>query len=143
MTLQNLWKKLRKYNRKDYRQFQFVILFAEMLISSYLMMLFSPLVQKALPDGGDTIKIATLVFGIAVVGCFVFVWYAARLFLRYKSREIGIFLALGAEKREFVRRLICGAGENDVCLHCGGNRSGSSIVRSGRKNNGEDHRDGQ
>ena len=111
MTLQNLWKKLRKYNRKDYRQFQFVILFAEMLISSYLMMLFSPLVQKALPDGGDTIKIATLVFGIAVVGCFVFVWYAARLFLRYKSREIGIFLALGAERGNLSGALFAELGK--------------------------------
>lgn len=96
--MQSLWAKLRKQNRRDYRQFQFVIFFAEMLISSYLMMLFSPLVQKALPDGGDTIKVATLVFGVAAAGCVVFVWYAARLFLRYKSREIGVFLALGAER---------------------------------------------
>ena len=111
MTLQNLWKKLRKRNQRDYRQFQFVILFAEMLISSYLMMLFSPLVQKALPDGGDTIKVATLVFGVAVVGCVVFVWYAARLFLRYKSREIGVFLALGTERGNLSGALFAELGK--------------------------------
>lgn len=105
MTLQMLWKKLRIKNKRDYKQFQFVIVFAEMLISSYLMMTFSPLVQKALPDGGDTRKIASLIFGVAVVGCVVFVWYAARLFLRYKSREIGIFLALGAERSTLSKAL--------------------------------------
>lgn len=98
MTLSVLWSRLRKRNKKDYRQFQFCIVFAMMLVSSYLMMLYSPLVQNAMPEGGDTGKMAYLNLGIAVVGCTMFVWYAARRFLRYKSREIGIFMALGAEK---------------------------------------------
>lgn len=98
MTMNSLWSRLRKKNKKDYRQFQFCILFAMMLVSSYLMLMFSPLIQKALPEGGDSGKQVYMIFAIAVVGCTVFVWYAARLFLRYKSREIGIFMALGAEK---------------------------------------------
>lgn len=98
MTLSVLWSKLRKNNKKNYRQFQFCIVFAMMLVSSYLMMMFSPLVQNSLPDGGDTGKQAYMIFALAVAGCTVFVWYAARLFLRYKSRQIGIFMALGAEK---------------------------------------------
>lgn len=73
MTLRVLWGKLRKNNRKDYRQFQFCIVFAVMLVSSYLMMIFSPLVQEALPDGGDTGKQAYMVFALAAVGCTVFV----------------------------------------------------------------------
>lgn len=105
MTLRVLWGKLRKNNKKDYRQFQFCIVFAMMLVSSYLMMMFSPLVQNSLPDGGDTGKQAYMVFALAVAGCTVFVWYTARLFLRYKSREIGIFLALGAEKGMLSRAL--------------------------------------
>lgn len=105
MTLSMLWGKLRKNNKKDYRQFQFCITFAMMLVSSYLMMMFSPLVQDSLPDGGDTGKQAYMIFALAVVGCTIFVWYAARLFLRYKSREIGIFMALGAEKGMLSRAL--------------------------------------
>ena len=98
MTLRVLWSRLRKRNKKDYRQFQFCIVFAMMLVSSYLMMLYSPLVKSAMPEGGDTGKMAYLNLGIAVIGCTMFVWYATRRFLRYKSREIGIFMALGAVK---------------------------------------------
>ncbi len=98
MTLSVLWSRLRKRNKKDYRQFQFCVVFAMMLVSSYLMMMYSPLAQRAMPEGGDTGKMAYLNLGIAVTGCTMFVWYAIRRFLRYKSREIGIFMALGAEK---------------------------------------------
>lgn len=52
MTLRVLWSRLRKRNKKDYRQFQFCIVFAMMLVSSYLMMLYSPLVKSAMPEGG-------------------------------------------------------------------------------------------
>ena len=60
MTLRVLWSRLRKRNKKDYRQFQFCIVFAMMLVSSYLMMLYSPLVKSAMPEGGDTGKMACL-----------------------------------------------------------------------------------
>ena len=105
MTLNILWSRLRKRNKRDYRQFQFCITFAVMLISSYLMMVFSPLVKNALPDGGDSLKMAGMIFGIAAIGCLMFVWYAISIFLRYKSREIGIFMALGTEKRILARAL--------------------------------------
>lgn len=111
MTLRVLWSKLRKNNKKDYRQFQFCIVFAMMLVSSYLMLMFSPLVQSSLPDGGDTGKQAYMIFAMAAVGCTVFVWYAARLFLRYKSREIGIFMALGAEKGMLSKALFAEMGK--------------------------------
>ena len=76
-----------------------------MLISSYLMMVFSPLVKNALPDGGDSLKMAGMIFGIAAAGCLMFVWYAISIFLRYKSREMGIFMALGTEKGILARAL--------------------------------------
>ena len=47
-------------------------------------------------------------FGVSAIGCVVFVLYVTKLFLKYKSREIGIFLALGAEKHTLKRSL---AGE--------------------------------
>lgn len=105
MTLRNLWGKLRKRNKGDYRQFQFSTAFAVMLISSFLMLVCSPLIQGALPDGGDSAKQVWLSFGVSAIGCIVFVLYVTKLFLRYKSREIGIFLALGAEKHILKRSL--------------------------------------
>ena len=108
MTLGNLWGKLRKRNKGDYRQFQFSTAFAVMLISSFLMLVCSPLIQGALPEGGDSGKQVWLSFGVSAIGCIVFVLYVTKLFLRYKSREIGIFLALGAEKHTLKRSL---AGE--------------------------------
>lgn len=107
MTLRNLWGKLRKRNKGDYRQFQFSTAFAVMLISSFLMLVCSPL-PGALPEGGDSEKQIWMSFGVSAIGCVVFVLYVTKLFLRYKSREIGIFLALGAEKHTLKRSL---AGE--------------------------------
>ena len=71
MTLNVLWEKLRKRNKNDYRQFRFCIVFAAALISSYLMLIKSPLIEGALPEGGDSGKIVFLILGIAVTGCTV------------------------------------------------------------------------
>lgn len=105
MTLGTLWSRLRKKNKGDYRQFQFCMTFSILLISSLMMMICSPLIQNSLPAGGDSGKQAYLICGIAVVGCFIFSAYAARLFLRYKSREIGIFIALGARRKVLAEAL--------------------------------------
>ena len=105
MRLDKIWSKLRKKNRSQYVQFLFCIGFAAMLICSYLMMLMSPLIQNTLPDGGDSRKQVYMIFVLAAAGCIIFVIYAAGLFLRYKSREIGIFLALGADKKQIGRAL--------------------------------------
>ena len=82
MTLRNLWGKLRKRNKEDYRQFQFSTAFAVMLISSFLMLVCSPLIQGALPEGGDSGKQVWMSFGVSAIGCIVFVLYVTKLFLR-------------------------------------------------------------
>lgn len=105
MSLSKIWEKLRKKNRGQYRQLLFCIGFAMMLITSYLMMLMSPLIQQTLPEGGDSRKQVYMIFVLAAAGCIVFMAYAAGLFLRYKSREIGVFLALGADKKHIGRAL--------------------------------------
>lgn len=46
-----------------------------------------------------------MVFVLAVIGCAVFTTYAAGLFLRQKSRETGVFLALGASRRQLQTEL--------------------------------------
>ena len=46
-----------------------------------------------------------MVFVLAVLGCAVFTTYAAGLFFRQKSRETGVFLALGATRGQLRREL--------------------------------------
>lgn len=106
MTLSNLMKKIRKENGRQYKQFWLCVAFANILVSSFFGILFSDFIQKALPEGGDSRKQIYLIFGIAVVGCFIFVVYAIGLFLRYKSKEIGVFIALGTEKSRLCKVLI-------------------------------------
>lgn len=111
MKLSNLLEKLRKSNKGDYRQFSFCVFFSVMLISSFLLLMYSPLVQGSMPEGGDTRKQISLTLGIAVVGCTMFALYAVKLFLRYKSREIGIFLALGTERGQLKKALYTELGK--------------------------------
>ena len=111
MSLTKVWGKLRKKNKEHYRQFYFCVWFAVMLISSYLMMLCSPLVSQTLPVGGDSRKQVYMIFCVAAVGCMIFIVYAAGLFLRYKSREVGVFLALGTEKGKLSRALVLEIGK--------------------------------
>lgn len=111
MTLSTLWSRLRKKNKGDYRQFKFCITFAVLLVSSLLIMICSPLIQSSLPAGGDSGKQIYLICGVAIVGCLIFAVYASRLFLRYKSREIGIFMALGAQKNTLGNALFVELGK--------------------------------
>ena len=106
MTLRTIFRKLRKVNYRQYRQFFGCVTFANMLVASFLAVLFSSFIQSTLPEGGDSRKQIYLIFGVAVVGCFIFVLYAAGLFFRYKSKEVGAFLALGTEKRKIRKALV-------------------------------------
>ena len=120
ITLLTLGGNLRKRNKGDYRQVQFSTAFAVTLIASFLMLVCSPLIQGALPDGGDSAKQVWLSFGVSAIGCIVFVLDVTKLFLRYKSREIGIFLALGAEKLILKRSLSAElAGQTAICSAAG------------------------
>ena len=105
MTLNKMFAKLRKYNKKNYYQLKFCIAFAVMLIASFISIVLNPAMQNALPAGGDSRRMVYMIFAVAVIGCTIFIIYAARLFLRYRSREIGVFLALGAEKNQLSRAL--------------------------------------
>ena len=83
MTRNKIFAKLRRKNKGQYGILAFCI----------------PTVQEFLPEGGDTRKLAILLLGATAVGCAIFTLYASILFFRYKSREYGIFLALGEQKK--------------------------------------------
>lgn len=56
--------------------------------------------------GGDSRKMLYMVYAVAVIGCVLFTVYATSLFLRFKSREIGVLLALGTDKRTLTKTLM-------------------------------------
>lgn len=106
MTLSSIFKILRKVNKHQYIQVWGCITFANVLVSSFLAVLFSQFIQSTLPEGGDSRKQIYFIFAAAVIGCFIFVLYAAGLFIRHKSKEVGVFLALGTEKSRLSKALM-------------------------------------
>lgn len=105
MTMNKVYGKLRSYNKKNYMMLIFCIALSVMLITSYGLIYSSPTVQVILPRGGDSRKMANMVFAAAILGCGIFTIYASSLFYRYKSREIGIFMALGAPRSKLREML--------------------------------------
>ena len=105
MTMHKITEKLRKKNKDQYRLLGICIFLSMLLVSSFAMMFFSPSIQEALPPGGDTRKLMWLMLVAVAVGCLLFTLYGSSLFFRQKSREFGVMLALGAEKKELSRQL--------------------------------------
>lgn len=106
-SFQEVYTLLRRKSRKQYGLLWVCCFFSVLLITAYVCMMRSPTILDVLPEGGDSRKQVMMIFMLAVIGCAVFTLYAASLFLRYKSREIGIFLALGA-KRSQLKSLLMG-----------------------------------
>ncbi len=68
-------------------------------------MQYSPTVTNVLVDGGSTQTISQAMFFGSMLGIVVFLVYADNIFLKYKSREIGIFLSLGID-RQSVQKIV-------------------------------------
>lgn len=98
-TLTDAFSALRKKNRKNYTLYFVCNFTALLLITAYSAILTSPTVLLVLPEGGDSRKQAMMIFALACVGCVIFTIYAGNIFFRMKSRELGIFLALGTSKK--------------------------------------------
>lgn len=106
MTMNKLYGKLRKANIGNYKLVVGCIFFSILLISTFAVMMQSNTVQTILPEGGDSRKQMYLIFGIAVFGCLVFSVYASSLFLKSKSKEMGVMMAMGAKKRALASLLL-------------------------------------
>lgn len=105
MTMSKITAKLRRKNRDQYQILGICILLSVLLVSSFTIMFFSPSIQEFLPAGGDTRKLMWLMLGVVVIGCLIFTLYGSSLFFRKKSREFGVMLALGAQKKDLARQL--------------------------------------
>lgn len=105
MTLNEISRKLIKNEKKQYALFFFSILFAVSMVGAYGVLQYSPTVTNVLIDGGSTQSISQGMFFGSMLGIVVFLIYANSLFLKHKSREIGIFLSLGIDRRS-VQKII-------------------------------------
>ncbi|MEE0510733.1 MAG: FtsX-like permease family protein [Peptococcaceae bacterium] len=104
-TFSQVYARLRKMNRSRYALLVGCCVFSVLLIAAYSLMMRAPTVMDVLPEGGDSRKQVSMIFALTVIGCGVFTTYAAGLFFREKSRETGIFLALGASRQQLAREL--------------------------------------
>lgn len=104
-TFSEVYAALRRQNRGHYRMLTGCSFFSVLLITAYVTMMRSPTVLTVLPEGGDSRKQVMMVFVLACVGCAVFTLYASSIFFRQKSRETGVFLLLGASKKQ-IRALL-------------------------------------
>ena len=105
MTLNDISRKLFKNNRKQYGLFFFSIVFSIAMTGAYGVLQYSPTVTNVLVDGGSTQTISQAMFFGSMLGIIVFLVYADSIFLKYKSREIGIFLSLGID-RHSVQKIV-------------------------------------
>lgn len=92
-------EKLHKHSRNNYLILSICITLSVLLVTTYALIYKAPSMQKMLPQGGDTRKLFEFMLGIIFIGCGVFTLYGAKLFLKYKSREYGIFIVLGMPKK--------------------------------------------
>ena len=102
ITMKQMEQKLQRADRKHAHLYLFCNFIALMIISAYAGMMFSPTVQTAFPAGGDSRKQMNAIFVLTLIGCVVFTVYAAGLFFRHKSRQLGILMALGASRKRLI-----------------------------------------
>ena len=105
IAFSQVYAALRRKNRGQYALLAGCSFFSVLLITAYACMMRAPTILSVLPEGGDSRKQVMMVFVLAVLGCAVFTTYAAGLFFRQKSRETGVFLALGAPRKQLRREL--------------------------------------
>lgn len=117
MKLNSIYKKLRKNSKGQYLLLGFCICLSVLLLTAFTLMYFGPTVQDFLQEGGDTRKMASLLMAATSVGCFIFTIYASGLFFRSKTREYGVFMALGIQKKE-LKKLLFGELSMVTALSC-------------------------
>ncbi|MDL2232927.1 ABC transporter permease [Ruminococcaceae bacterium OttesenSCG-928-L11] len=106
-SISQVYGTLRKKNIGNYGLLMICIFISVLLITVFSVVMNSGTVQTMLPEGGDSRKQMNMIFVLAICGCAVFTMYASSLFFRAKSREVGIFMALGVRK-SLLSRLLFG-----------------------------------
>lgn len=98
-TMNELEARLRRTDRKQAGLYLLCNFISLMLMTAYSALMFSPTVLNIFPEGGDSLRQLYMIFIMTLFGCTVFTVYAASLFFRKKSRQLGILMALGASRK--------------------------------------------
>lgn len=105
-NINEIYKKLRKKNRGQYFLLAGTVFLSIILVNALLLIVNSKTVLTILPEGGDSRKQITAIFALSAVGSIVFVNYSIGLFLKYKSKETGVLLALGGSRRFIKKQML-------------------------------------
>lgn len=105
-TIDQVYATLRHKNIRSYALLAGCSFISVLLITTFSVIMQSQTVQTMLPEGGDSRKQMTMIFTMAIVSCAVFTCYASTLFFRSKSRETGIYMALGTKKSVLQKLLL-------------------------------------
>ncbi|MGL4656217.1 MAG: FtsX-like permease family protein [Sarcina sp.] len=106
MMLNNITKKLFKNNIRNYILLCASIVFVISVVTAFGLLLMSSTVKNVLVDGGSSMELAISCYAILSIGAVIFIGYVFDLFLKYKSKEIGIFMSLGISKRNVKKILL-------------------------------------
>ncbi|MBE6023415.1 MAG: ABC transporter permease [Cellulosilyticum sp.] len=105
MNLNKIMRKLLQYNMKQYIVLIFCLIFGIGLFTSFGSVLFSQTVTQVIVDGGSTQQITRALYVIVAMGTSIFIGYAHTLYIKYRSREIGVLISLGLKKSDIQKML--------------------------------------
>lgn len=106
MTLNDITKKLFKNNKHQYLLLSCSLIFAITVVTAFGILLFSPTVKNVFVDGGSSMDMAITCFTFLIIGAIIFCGYVFSLFIKYKSKEIGIFMSLGIARKNVKKILL-------------------------------------
>lgn len=107
-----IWRNLKK-NLKNYYLYVFALIFSVMLYFSFVTLLFDPALDpyEGSVKGGAALRAASVLL-VAIVA--VFVLYANNIFIKRRSKEIGLFQLIGLTKGKIFRIL---SSENGIIYY--------------------------
>lgn len=105
MKINEICKKLVKNNKSHYTMLMFCFIFDIVLITSLGLIVFSGSLKDTTTEGGTTRSMAYITLGVTCLGSLMFTNYAHSLFMKYKSKQIGVFISLGM-KRNDVKKIL-------------------------------------
>lgn len=106
MKINYICRKLVKNNKSQYITLMLCLIFGVILITSLGLIVFSPIIKDNTMEGGTTRSIAYITFGATSFGSLMFITYSHSLFMKYKSKQIGIFISLGMSRRSIKKILL-------------------------------------
>lgn len=114
MTINDILKKLLKNNFKKYILLCFSLIVTISFITSIGLVYLGSTVSNVLLSSGSSSNIAKYCYMSLFIFSIIFILYVFNLFLKLKSKEIGIFLSLGISKNSLSKIL-----RKEVSVICG------------------------